>query len=560
MLAGLPLPAVAEAPPQTDDIARIATLFELERWDQAVEEARQISARAAELEFYHGVALARLERWDEARVRLLVGQRLKPSDERFLIELGGVAFKQGHYPQAARWLRQAIRINPCQVYAADFLATIYHLQGNSEAALKYWNRIGKPKIASLHVEPGLRVDPVLLDRAFGFAPGDLLLLPELLDSSARIQGMGIFSSSSFRLNGRDDGKFDVEFVASERNGWGNSKLEAALSILRGVAYQTVQPEYLNVGGSALNITSLVRWDAQKRRLQATLTSPLGQNPRHGYWLRVDARDERWELRRSSDGPAPVLGALRLHRNAVSGGISSFRSGRWSWSLGGELSHRDYADIAESPGLRPYVLMSGFQLKQTSQVSRELWRIPERRFEGDLQVSSEAGRIWSANSNAFERLQLSARSRWLPRMTGDDYAMEGQVHAGKIFGEAPFDELFILGLERDNSLWMRAHIGTHDGRKGSAPIGHSYFLSNWEIDKNLYSDGLVAVKISPFLDVGKIGGRSSVLGSGLWLLDTGAQAKLQVLNVRFTFIYGKDVRFGNNTFYVMAAVGRNRGRP
>ena len=29
---------------------------------------------------------------------------------------------------------------------------------------------------------------------------------------------------------------------------------------------------------------------------------------------------------------------------------------------------------------------------------------------------------------------------------------------------------MLGLERDNDLPMRAHIGTRDGRKGSAPGG------------------------------------------------------------------------------------------
>jgi hypothetical protein len=139
-------------------------------------------------------------------------------------------------------------------------------------------------------------------------------------------------------------------------------------------------------------------------------------------------------------------------------------------------------------------------------------------------------------------------------------MEGQVRAGKIFGRVPFDELFILGLERDNPLWMRGHIGTRDGRKGSAPMGHGYVLSNWEIDKTLYSNGLVTVKLSPFLDAGRIGGRATAPGSGTWLWDTGAQAKLSVLGVGFTFVYGKDLRSGNNSFYLMATAGGDRSRP
>jgi hypothetical protein len=62
---------------------------------------------------------------------------------------------------------------------------------------------------------------------------------------------------------------------------------------------------------------------------------------------------------------------------------------------------------------------------------------------------------------------------------------------------------MLGLERDNDLWMRGHIGTRDGRKGSAPLGRNYFLSNWEAEKNVYGNGLLTLKLGPFVDTGKI---------------------------------------------------------
>jgi len=62
----------------------------------------------------------------------------------------------------------------------------------------------------------------------------------------------------------------------------------------------------------------------------------------------------------------------------------------------------------------------------------------------------------------------------PEAEGDDYQTEVQVRGGGIAGAGPFDELFMLGLERDNDLRMRAHIGTRDGRKGSAPLGDRYF--------------------------------------------------------------------------------------
>ena len=557
LLGGAPFLFAAQASPQIDraqaikDTEAIKKLFDEKRWQQVVEQAQAVPAPGAEIDYYHGVSLAQLGRWDEARAVLLTGHHLQPQDERFPIELGGVAFKQKQYAEAARWLRRGLRLNPTDAYAVDFLATIYFLQGNLEAALKYWNRIAKPQIENVRIGPGLRVDPVLLDRAFTFAPGGTLLLSDSLTTRARVRGLGIFPTSTFRLDAHDDGRFDASFAAQERNGLGRSKTEALLSTFRGIGFQTIDPEYFNIARSAVNLVSLVRWDAQKRRLMSSLSGPLGRDPRRRYWVGVDLRDENWDLRRSFQGPAPTLGQFKLRRNAVSGGVYSFRNAGWSWSASGELSDRDFLDISPGPELPQDVVLRGYQLKQIAQVNRELWRVPDRRFESSLSVSSEAATIWAAPAHSFERLQSSLVARWLPRMTGDDYAMQQQIRAGKIFGQVPFDELFILGLERDNDLWLRAHIGTRDGRKGSAPLGRQYFLSNWEIDKNLYVNGFFSVKLSPFLDLGRMDSFPG-LGSGKWLWDTGVQAKLQVLGVGLAFTYGKDLRTGNNALYVTAS--------
>ncbi len=530
----------ADASPQIDRTEEIKKLFAEKRWAQVVEDLKNLSARGTELDYYYGVALAQIGKWDDARTVLLDAYRLHPQDGRFPIELGGVAFKQKRYAEAARWLRRAMRLNPADAYVADFLATIYFLQGNLEAALKCWNRIDKPKIANLQVEPALQINPVLLDRAFAFAPSSTLLLSDFLTSQARVRGLGIFPTFNFRLDAREEGKFDATFAAHERNGWGESKQQTLISILRGAVYQTIYPEYFNLGQSAINIGSLLRWDAQKRRVAAYLSGPLGQNPAHRYRVGLDLRDENWDLGGST---------LKLYRSAVSGDVSSFPSGSWSWSTGGELSHRDYQNVF-APRLPPSVLLKGYQLKHFAHLNRDLWRAPDRRFESTMSISSQAGRIWAAPSHAFERLQTSLTARWMPQMTGDDYAIQQQFRAGKIFGPVPFDELFMLGLERDNDLWMRSHVGTRGGRKGSAPMGRNYFLSNSEIDKNIFSGSFLKVKLSPFLDSGKITD-SSGLGSGKWLWDTGVQAKFRVLGVGFALIYGKDLRSGNNAFYVIA---------
>ncbi|MGZ4731652.1 MAG: hypothetical protein ACXVZH_05870 [Terriglobales bacterium] len=66
---------------------------------------------------------------------------------------------------------------------------------------------------------------------------------------------------------------------------------------------------------------------------------------------------------------------------------------------------------------------------------------------------------------------------------------------------------------------------------------------------MYRNGIFTVKLGPFLDTGKITDASAGLGSQKWLWDLGAQATVRVFGVGVAFSYGKDLRSGNNAFYV-----------
>jgi len=318
-------------------------------------------------------------------------------------------------------------------------------------------------------------------------------------------------------------------------------------------FQEITPEYFNLKGSAINLVSLIRWDSDKRRLTTTVSGPIHRDPRWHFRLGMDLRNENWDVVSSFTGPALPLAALNLRREAVSAEIGRLVSGRWKWSLGAELSRRDERNVFPGNVLTPELLAEGYQLKQTAEVEHDLWRWPDHRFTLSSGASSEIGRVWSQPAEFFEKLQASLEAHWLPLGRGEDLETRWRLRDGKTFGDIPFDELFMLGLERDNDLWMRAHIGTRDGRKGSAPLGTSYFLSNWETDKNVYSNGFFLLKVGPFFDTGKISDPSSLLGSQTWLYDSGGQVKLRVLGVSAIFSYGKDLRTGNNAFY--ATVGR-----
>ena len=533
---------------QTDLTAAAKQLFEQERWPELVQLLQQTPRNSADLDYYYGVALAHLERWDEAGKALSNGERLAPSDKRFPVELAGVAFKQKKYGEAKTYLHRALRLDAKDEYANEFLATAYFLQGNLEAALKYWNRTGKPQIAEVHSEPALKVRPALLDHAFAFAPASTLTLDELLATNVRLRGLEIFSSYKLNLEARPDGKFDAIFRAQELNGFGNNKLQALVRIFSGALFEEITPEYYNLHGSGTNIILLARFDTDKRRAVAAINGPLGGSPKWRYRVGADFRNENWTVQSSFTGPSTFLGATNLRRESVDAEISRFVGARWSWTTGMEISHRDFRNVVAGIALTPELLARGYQIKQKAQFTYELWRSPEKRVTVSSSVTSQAGRVWSQPGQSFEKLQGLVGMHWFPREQSDDYEIQWKIRASKTFGKVPFDELYMLGAERDNDLPLRAHIGARHGEKGSAPLGRNYFLSNWESDKHVYANGIITVKLGPFLDTGKILDSSTTLAPHKWLFDIGPQAKLNVLGVGVVVLYGKDLRTGNNAFY------------
>ena len=542
-LRGQAPPSQAPAPQQVERLAAAS------KWAEIVRLVGAMKERPAEIDFYYGMALGQLGRWDAAKEALEAGRRLAPSDPRFPVELAGIAFKQKNYAQAARRLRTAIRLEPEDPYANNFLATVYFLEGNLEAALKYWNRVGKPTVENVREDPGPRIDAALLDHAFAFSPAATLRLTQFVDTNARVRGLGTFPQYQFDLDARDDGKFDVVFRGRELNGMGDGAWEKLFLFFRGLPFQGVEPGYYNWRRQAINFESLFRWDAQKRRVFARISGPWEHGAKDRWTLETDWRNENWAVRNGFAGPAPVLASFNMRTEAAGFEVASYASGRWSWMAGAAVAHRDFRNAAPGTVLTPAMLDAGYELKQQARVTDVLWRVPERHFLVTASAGSEAARLWSPRAEAFEKLTGEAGWNWRPQQQGDDYGMRQSLRVGRTFGQAPFDELFILGLERDNDLPLRAHIGTRDGRKGSAPLGRDYFLENWEMDKDVYGNGLVKLQLGPFFDVGKITDPGTALGSHQWLFDTGAQAKLRVFGSGLVFSYGKDLRSGNNAFYV-----------
>ena len=531
-------------------LAAAQKAFDAGHWEEAATLSNGPANQPPDFDYLRGLALSRMEKWDEAKLAFESGARKAPRDARFPVELAGIAYKQKNFALAKKDLQAALRLNADDGYTREFLATIYFLEGNLEAALKYWNPESKPRLRSVNFVPPLQLSKSLRDRAVDFNAPQILTGDALRTTEARLDNLGIFSNQRIELTPADSGNYDLTSHLAERNLWGDSKVEGIVSFLSGLPYETIYPEVYNLGHDAVNVTSLARWDSEKRRAFVAVSTPIYDNPSLRLQVYADARNENWNLSQTFFAGGALLTDLNLRRIVAGAEIRSVVDGNWSWSAGAEAGNRNYRNVSSSLSAAGRTFFTGSNsLASWLGAERVLLRVPERRFTLDSSATVRAGREFTNGLGPFATLKGSLGGHWLPRAKGDDYEMRAGIRAGATAGKATLDELFQLGAERDNDLWLRGQAGTLNGRKGAAPLGRRYFLANWELDKNIYGNGLFNVKLGPFLDNGSIADSSGFFGSRGWQWDSGLQCKVRILGgITAVFSYGRNLRGGKGVFY------------
>jgi hypothetical protein len=536
----------------------VKRLYEQQKWEEALREAQGAANQAAEFDYYAGMALSRLQRWREAREVFSLGATKQPGDPRFLVERAGAEYKLNDFPSAKRDLLRSLRLDKRDPYVPEFLATIYLLEGNVEAALKYWNQSEKPRLAALQATPTPKTKRELLDRAVVFSPPGTLELQQYFKTNALLENLEVFPQWRTELSPAqpsspsqaDSDDYNATIHLNERDRWGSSAMDSAISLLRGLAYDTVYPSYYNLLGDAVNFDALARWDSQKRRVSAELNMPLFQQPAKRLRIYFDARNENWNLSRTFLGSPVPITDLNLKRFAGGAEIHLVQNGNWSLTTGVEGISRDFQNVLAGVTTNAGAFFtSGKTVDAWLGAHRALLRAPERRFTLDGEAELRAGRNYASGLGAFAATKGELQGRWLPKARGDDYESLFTFRGGNISGDVPLDQLYQLGVERDNDLWLRGHAGTLDGRKGRAPLGRRYLLLNSGLYKTVYDGAFFRVQLGPFFDTGAIADPSGGFGSQKWLFDTGIQARIRVLgSVSVLLSYGRDLRNGPGVFY------------
>lgn len=456
---------------------------------------------------------AAMDRWTLLALPAEPGATAAAAEERKSVEpaepfspalaAAGDAFRSRDFRTVKRLAGRAAGESPL---ANELLAATYFLEDNLEAALEYWNRNQAPHIRDVRFDLETRWDPIQLDRTIGISRESTLGLGDYVAARKRLDAAGVVKPFVFDLVPAQDDDFDLVLRGTDRSGWN------WLSWLRGLPYLTVSPGYTNIAGRAIHVQSLMRWDKDKRRADAEVSWPASARSR--YVVSADARHEIWDLGGRT---------TRIRKQEISAGIRSIVSPRLSWSSEGIVTHRP----------------DGSSLRYGASLSYDAVRIPQKRFTLTPEIRSQFGRYLSGGGR-IARAEGVVALQWMPQAAGDDYRISTTARASRIWGRTFEDEMFALGLGRDEELPLRAHPATRDGRKGAAVIGRRYGLLNAQMSKRLFDVGWVGMSVVPFIDLARA---HSVF------VDAGAELRLSVASMAtVSFSVGRDLRTGKTSAF------------
>lgn len=431
-----------------------------------------------------GLAYARAGNLDAAERAFRTSAAAYPGDKRFPIELAGVLYRERRSEEAKRFLERALSLDPSDPYANEFLGTIYFLDNNLAAALRYWNRVGRPLLAS-----------VRSPQPAAFSPGQVLTLGRLREAERDLHGARV------RLTPREDQRYDATIDAPAAATPIRGRLGSLLPYARGLPYETIYVDRHDA-------TALLRWDRNKRRMAGDLT--------HGRAVfAMDARDEQWNLAGSR---------FRLRKLEAGASLRIALTPKLQWTPAIDASVRRFDRI----------FTGGWTVEPRNQVDYSLIDWPEHRLRSDVSSSLNIGHHY-----AITRGDLS--TVWFPQARREAWEIDMRLSGARTAGRPPFDEWFQLGMERDNDLWFRGIVGTNAGLKGSAPVGRNYALAQADLRRQIFKTPFATLQAGPFLDLGTINGPRLAATGMEARIKTIART-----NVRL--VYGHDLQTGKNVFY------------
>jgi tetratricopeptide (TPR) repeat protein len=466
-----------------------------------------------------GVALGREGRLDEAAQAFDAAIAADPSRPEARVERGGLRFIEKRYDEAARDLRQALRLHE-DAYTRDLLASSLHLAGRSDEALAVWNAQDRPVVGEVDIS-GLvhTLDPVAR-REVTVAAGQVLTLASVRETRLRLAEAGIFDRVTVRPVPRGEGKADLDVALLERYGFYRNPVDLALNVGTNLLFERVRPRIWNIAGRGISVGGQYRWEANRPDLSLQLdwARPLGL----GANMRVSAFRGR-QLYDLEEGPL-----LRRSRG-LDASLRRVLGSRTVGQLVFRTRHREFS--RPDPDAPP-----GSIVGLEAALERQLLDTRRHRLDASLRLF-QAGHALGSDL-VFSRATVWASYRaFLSPPEG--VLMEPSVLAAKVLwgrggNGMPIDEMFAPGSSPEMELPLRAHHQDRDGALGVTPLGRELTLVNTEWRRRLVRTTWVQGGIVLFYDAA-------------WISDTPAQSDQHHslhdvgMGIRLGFVGGSTLR-------------------
>src|SRR5438093_1896054 len=247
----------------------------------------------ADAYLYLGIAYTAMKEYQKAEDTLKEGSQRYPQDPRLHNQLADFYLTNNDREAAKSELRRSLVIDPSNNYASDLLATINMSEGAVQAALRSWNKSGRPVINDNLHNYYLTVGHWLVRDAVAFHPAGVLRYEEWKTTESRLLETDNFINVGIEV---EPTRVPDQYNAIVRTTTkGNSWRDFLFGIVKGAPVQTSYVDFWNIGNSGINFNGNYRWESNRRRIDGRLKVPIPWPGLFHLEVGNNWRAERWDV-------------------------------------------------------------------------------------------------------------------------------------------------------------------------------------------------------------------------------------------------------------------------
>lgn len=231
---------------------------------------------ACRSDFDRALSAAAAGRMGEAD-RLLIESDCR-DDPVFLRELAGVRLRRGRIDEAAELAGRALRLAPDDAHTARTLATALYVNGEPEAALEAWNRVGEPTVDLVRVAGLRRVSHRPVARQLGIRGGDRLTPRSLRLARRHLDDLPAVARSRVEFTPTGGGRADVVAGLAERAGLPDAPVPVAATVVRAAIYREIALTAVSRLGLGETWSGAWRWWDGRPAASFALAAPASIGP------------------------------------------------------------------------------------------------------------------------------------------------------------------------------------------------------------------------------------------------------------------------------------------